>query len=103
MLRYVHICCNGAGLDPQCYHLRLSYYEDHVTIWFLSYLCPFYGMCRKALDLLKVNRRVLSGGNHNPIIDEHLNRCLNAGLLNKTNECNFTCIALKAILLLIYA
>jgi hypothetical protein len=40
----------------------------------------FYGMCRKALDLLKVNNHVLSGGNHNLMIVKHLNRYLNAGL-----------------------
>ncbi len=63
----------------------------------------FYGVCRKALDLLKVNRHVLSGGNHNPMIFKRLNRYLNTGLRIMTNKHDFTCIALKAILLLIYA
>jgi hypothetical protein len=62
----------------------------------------FYGVCRKALSLLKVNH-VLSGGNHNPMIVEHLNRYLNAGLRIMKNKCDSTCIALEAILLLIYA
>ncbi len=63
----------------------------------------FYGVCHKALDLLKVNCHVLSGGNHNPKIVERLNCYLNAGLHIMTNKKDSTCIALKAILLLIYA
>ncbi len=63
----------------------------------------FYGMCRQALDLLKLNCHVLSGGNHNPMILKRLNCYLNAGLHIMTNERNSTRIALKAILLLIYA
>jgi hypothetical protein len=62
-----------------------------------------YGVCCKALDLLKVNRHVLSGGNHNPMIVNRLNRYLNAGLRIMMNERNSTHIALEAILLLIYA
>ncbi len=63
----------------------------------------FYGVCRKALDLLKVNRRVLSSGNHNPMIIKRLNHYLSAGLRIMTNERDSTHIALEAILLLIYA
>ncbi len=63
----------------------------------------FYGMCRKALDLLKVNCHVLSDGNHNPMIVERLNRYPNAGLCIMSNERDSTLIALEAILLLIYA
>jgi hypothetical protein len=63
----------------------------------------FYGVCHKDLDLLKVNRHVFSSGNHNPIIVEHLNCYLNAGLRIMTNERDSTCVALKAILLLIDA
>jgi hypothetical protein len=61
----------------------------------------FYGVGCKALDLLKVNRHVLSGSNHNPMTAKCLNRYLNAGLRIMMNECNSSCIALEAILLLI--
>ena len=63
----------------------------------------FYGVCRKALDLLKVNCHILSGGNHNPMIVKSLNRYLNAGLHIMRNKRDSTRIALEAILLLIYA
>ncbi len=63
----------------------------------------FYGACRKTLDLLKVSPHVLSGGNHNSMILKHLNCYLNSGLHIMTNEHDSTCIALEAILLLIYA
>jgi hypothetical protein len=63
----------------------------------------FFGICREALDLLKINCHVLSGGNHNPMIVERLNRYLNEGLRIMTNERDSTRIALEAILLLIYA
>jgi hypothetical protein len=62
-----------------------------------------YGMCRKALDLLKVNHHVLSSGNHNPMIVKRLNCYLNARLRIMKNKCNSTRIALKAVLLLIHA
>jgi hypothetical protein len=63
----------------------------------------FYGVCLEALDLLKVNHHVLSSGNQNPMIVKRLNRYLNAGLHIMTNKRDYTCIALKAILLLLYA
>ena len=30
----------------------------------------FFGVCQEALDLMKINCHVLSGGNHNPMIVE---------------------------------
>ncbi len=63
----------------------------------------YYSLCHEALDLLKVNRHVLSGSNHNPMIVKRLNRYLNAGLCIMTNKPDSTRIALEAILLLIYA
>jgi hypothetical protein len=63
----------------------------------------FFGVCREALDLLQINCHVLSGGNHNPMIVERLNRYLNEGLRIMTNKRDSTRIALKGILLLIYA
>jgi hypothetical protein len=63
----------------------------------------FFGVCREALDLLEVNCHVLSGGNHNPMLVERINRYLNQGLWIMCNERNSNCVALEAILLLIYA
>jgi hypothetical protein len=58
----------------------------------------FYGMCREALDFIKVNPHVLSSSNHNPMIIKCLNHYLNAGMRIIMIELDFTCIALKAIL-----
>jgi hypothetical protein len=63
----------------------------------------FFGVCRESLDLLKINCHVLSGRNHNPMLVERTNRYLNKGLKIMVNERDSPCIALKAILLLIYA
>jgi hypothetical protein len=63
----------------------------------------FFGVCREALDLLKINCHVLSGGNHNPMLVERVNRYLNKGLKIMTNERESVRIALEAILLLLYA
>ncbi len=63
----------------------------------------FFGVCREALDLLKINCHVLSRGNHNPMLVECINRYLNQGLCIMCNERDSNCVALEAILLLIYA
>jgi hypothetical protein len=46
----------------------------------------FYSVCREALDLLQINRHVLSGDNHNPMMVERVNRYLNKGLKIMTNK-----------------
>jgi hypothetical protein len=64
----------------------------------------FFGVCREALNLLNINCHVLSGGNHNPMIVERINRyLLNQGLCIMCNERDSNRVALEAILLLIYA
>jgi hypothetical protein len=63
----------------------------------------FFGICREALDLLKINCHVLSGGNHNPMLVEHVNQYLNQGLRIMCNERDSNQVALDKILLLIYA
>ncbi len=62
-----------------------------------------FGVCREALDLLQINCHVLSGGNHNPMLVECVNRYTNKGLKIMTNEHGSIRVALEAILLLIYA
>jgi hypothetical protein len=63
----------------------------------------FFCMCRKALDLLQINGHVLSRSNHNPLIDKQLNHYLNQRLCIMCNKRDSNQIALKGILLLIYA
>ncbi len=63
----------------------------------------FFGVCREALDLLKIDCHVLSGGNNNPMLVERVNRYLNQGLRIMCNKRNLNRVALEAILLLIYA
>jgi len=63
----------------------------------------FFGAFKEVCNLLQLNRHVLSGGNHNPMMVERVNRYLNKGLQVMTNERGLVCIAMEAILLLIYA
>ena len=63
----------------------------------------FYGVCREALDLLKINCHVLSGDNHNPMLVERLCRYFNKGLTIMCNERNSVRVALECLLLLLYA
>jgi hypothetical protein len=61
----------------------------------------FFGVCRKALDLLRINCHVLSSSNHNPMLVERINWYLNKGLLIMCNEQDSVRVALEAILLLL--
>ena len=63
----------------------------------------FCGACREALDLFKINCLVLSGNNHSPMLAEQLNRYFNKGLTIMCNERDTLCVALEALLLLLYA
>jgi len=63
----------------------------------------FFGVCRKALDLLQINCHVLSSANHNPMVVERINRYLVKGLKIMCNERDSVRVALEAILLLLYA
>jgi hypothetical protein len=55
----------------------------------------FFGVCQEALNLLQINRHVLSGGTQNPMLVERLNWYLNKGLQIMTNECDSNCITLR--------
>ena len=63
----------------------------------------FFGVCRKSPDFLQINCHVLPGDNHNPMVVECICRYLNSGLKIMVNEHDSVHIALKAILLLLYA
>ena len=52
------------------------------------------------MDLLQINRHVLLGGNHNPMLVERVNCYLNKGLKIMRNEWDSECVAMEAILLL---
>ncbi len=62
-----------------------------------------FGVCREALDLLKINCHVLSGDNHNPMLVERICRYFNKGLTIMTNERESVRVALESLLLLLYA
>ncbi len=80
--------------------IQLRYEFCHTVV--LDKESKFFGVCRKALDLLQINCHVLSGDNHNPMIVERVNRYLTKGLKIMTNERNSIRIVLEAILLLFY-
>jgi hypothetical protein len=63
----------------------------------------FFGVCPKAMDLLQITCHVSSGRNHNPMLVERVNRYINKGLKIMSNKRESIQVALKAILLLIYA
>ena len=63
----------------------------------------FFGQCKDALQLLKINMHVLSGANHDPMLVERICRFLNSGLQIMTNERESVCVAMESILLLLYA
>jgi hypothetical protein len=59
--------------------ILLQYGFCHTSV--LDKDSKFFGVCCEALDLLKINCHVLSGGNHNPMLVERVNRYINKGLL----------------------
>ena len=62
-----------------------------------------FGAFKEAVDLLQINRHVLLGGNHNPMLVKQVNGYLNKGLKIMTNERDSVRVAMEAILLLLYA
>ncbi len=63
----------------------------------------FYGVFQESFDLLKINRHVLSGNNHNPMLVKRLCCYFNKGLRIMTNKRDTVRVALEALLLLLYA
>ena len=80
--------------------IQLRYGFCHTIV--LDKDSKLFGVCRNALDLLQINRHVLSGDNHNPMLVERICRYLNSGLKIMVNERNSVRIALEVILLLLY-
>jgi hypothetical protein len=62
----------------------------------------FFGKFKEADNLLQINCHVLSGGNHNGMLVERVNRYLNKGLKIMTNKRDSVRVAIEAILLLLH-
>ena len=92
---------NSKNFASAIMKIQLRYGFCHTIV--LDKDSKFFGVCSDALDLLQINRHVLSGDNHNPMMVERVNRYLNKGLKIMTNERDSVRIALEAILLLLYA
>jgi hypothetical protein len=80
--------------------IQLHYGFYHTIV--LDKDSKFYGICHDALDLLNINCHALSRDNHNPMLVVHVDQYLRKGLKIMTNERDSVCIALEAILLILY-
>jgi hypothetical protein len=63
----------------------------------------FFGVFKEAVNLLQINRPVLSGNNHNPMLVQRFSHYLNKGLMIMTNDRYSVRVAMEAVLLLLYA
>ena len=63
--------------------IQLRFWFCHVIV--LNKDSKFFGAFKEAVNLLQINRHVFSGGNHNPMLVEQVNRYLNKGLKIMTN------------------
>jgi hypothetical protein len=108
MLWHVYIWRTQTSEWCQCYYVHVCNYENTTSLWICHTIVldkdkKFYGVCCKALDLLKINCHVLSWDNHNPMLVERLCRYFNKGLTIMCNECDTVRVALECLLLLLYA
>ena len=81
--------------------IQMRYGFCHIII--LDKDSKFFGVCREALNLLKINCHVLLGDNHNPMLVERICGYFNKGLTIMTNEHDSVRVALESLLLLLYA
>ncbi len=91
-----------------CFYLCIHHHEDATTLGFCHTVVldkdnKFFSICRESLDLLKINCHILLGNNHNPMLVEWLCWYFNKGLRIMNNTCSLACLALEAMLLLLYA
>ena len=112
---YLITCCGMTGfsaMEPIQHATSTSFSSGLCKIQLRYGFChtivldkdsKFFGAFKEACDLLQLNCHVLSGGNHNPMMVERVNRYLNKGLKIMTNERGSVRIAMEAILLLLYA
>jgi hypothetical protein len=114
-LHYLIACCGMctfAAMEPISNANATTYASAIMKIILCFGFChtvvlnkdsKFFGICRKSLDLLQINCHVLSRSNHNPMLVKWINRYLKQGLWIMCNKRNTNWVALKAILLLLYA
>jgi hypothetical protein len=87
--------CNFACMEPvsnpssttfasAIMRILLQYGFCHTAV--LNKDSKFFGICREALDLLKINCHVLLGANKNPMLVERVNRYINKGLCIMCNK-----------------
>ena len=81
--------------------IQLLFGFCHTTV--LDKDSKFYREIKGGVDLLQINRHVLSGGNHTPMLVERVNFYLNKGLKIMMNKRDSVRVAMEAILLLLYA
>ena len=112
---YLNVCCemcSFAAMEPvsnasaktftsALMHIILRYSFCYTVV--LDKDSKFTSVFKESLNFLRINYHILSGNNHNPMLVERINRYLNKGLRIMTNDHDSIRIALKAILLLIYA
>jgi hypothetical protein len=80
-----------------------SYFDTDFATQLSWIKTAIFGVCREAIDLLKINCHIPSSANHNPMIIERINRYHTKGLKIMCNERDSVRVALEAILLLLYA
>ena len=102
LLWNVQFCLHGANHQSIGNHFCLCYHVHPTHTMILDKDSKFFGVCREAIDLLKLNSHILSSANHNPMIVKRINRYLTKGLKIMCNERDSVRVALEAILLLLY-
>ena len=81
--------------------IQLRYGLCHTIV--LDKDLKFFGVCREALDLLKINCHVLLGDNQNPMLVEQICCYFNKSLTIMCNKQDTVWVALESLLLLLYA
>jgi hypothetical protein len=112
---YLIVCCGMTGfavMEPVKHATTTTFAAGLMKIQLRFGLCHtivldkdtyFFGTFKEACNLLQLNRHVLLGNNHNPMMVERINRYLNKGLKIMANERGTVRIAMEAILLLLYS
>ena len=61
---------NATTFTSAIMKIQLRYAFCHTIV--LDKDSKFFGVCREALDLLKINCHILSGNNHNPMLAKRI-------------------------------
>ncbi len=110
---YLIACCGMTGfaiMEPVKHTMSTTFASALMKIQLRFVLChtivlnkdtKFFGTFKEAYDLLQLNRHILLGNNHNPMMVKCINCYLNKGLKIMANEHGTVRIAKEAILLLL--